>query len=254
MGGVQVTTRNNTRNQLTIDYLLSHFCLFDNRFIPATFKNNTGLPLNLIGGMPVARDTTTANQVLPVLGPVGAPALPVLTGSASGGALAANTYYVKQTALTVYGESTGSAEASVTTSGSTSSIGVAGTAVPGALSYRTYIGTTSGAEGQWFASTTPNITLTTATGTPGTVPTTDNSGNLANVIGFVISDGTITLTNGSTAGISVVKSGSIDANYIILSPNTTMDTTVGNKAFQDILNGIGFTMDRTGIDNTKIDN
>lgn len=252
--GVQVTTRNNTRNQLTIDYLLSHFCLFDNRFIPATFKNNTGLPLNLQGAMPVARDTTTANQVIPVLGPIGAGLIPVLTNNATGGTLAATTYYIKQTALTVYGESTGSPEANVTTSGTTSSIGVAGTEVAGALSYRTYIGTTTNTEGQWFASATPNITLTTATGTSGTVPTSDTTGNLANVIGFTISEGTIALANNGTAGISVVKSGSIDANYIIMPPNTTFDVTVGSKAFQDVLNGIGFTMDRTGIDNTKIDN
>lgn len=251
---VQITTRTNTRNQLTVDYLLSHFCLFDNRFIPATFKNNTGVSLDLKGGIPVARDTSVANQVIPVLGPVGAPLLPVLTGSASGGSLAATTYYIKQTALTVYGETTGSPEASVTTSGSTSSIGVAGTAVPGALSYRTYIGTTTNTEGQWFASATPNITLTTATGTAGTVPTSDTTGNLANVIGFAISEGTVTLANNGTSAISVVIHGNIDANYIILSPNTTMDTIVGNKAFQDVLNGIGFTMDRTGIDNTKIDN
>jgi hypothetical protein len=252
--GIQVTTRNNTRNQLTIDYLLSHFCLFDNRFIPATFKNNTGLPLNLVGAIPVARDTTTANQVIPVLGPVGAPALPVLTNNATGGTLAAQPWFIKQTAVTVYGETTGSAEATVTTTGTTSSIGVAGTAVLGALSYKTYIGGATNAEGQWFASSTPNITLTTATGTAGTVPTSDTTGNLANVIGFTISEGTVTLANAATSPLSVVIHGNIDANYIIMPPNTTFDQTVGNKAFQDILNGIGFTMDRTGIDNTKIDN
>lgn len=252
--GVQITTRTNTRNQLTVDFLLSHFCLFDNRFIPATFKNNTGLPLSLTGAIPVARDTTTPNQVIPVLGPVGAPVLPVLTGSTTGGTLAATTYYVKQTALTVYGETTGSTEASVTTTGSTSSIGVNGTEVAGALSYRTYIGTTTNAEGQYFASATPDITITTATGTSGTVPTSDTTGNLANVIGFTIVEGTVVLANNGTSAISVVIHGNIDANYIILSPNTTFDTVVGNKAFQDVLNGIGFTMDRTGIDNTKIDN
>lgn len=252
--GVQVTSRNNTRNQLTIDYILSHFCLFDNEFIPATFKNNLAANSILQSAIPVARDISTPGQVLPVLGPVGAPALPVLTGSTTGGALAATTYYVKQTAITPYGESTGSAEASVTTSGSTSSIGVAGTAVSGALSYKTYVGTTAGAEGQWFASATPNFTIITATGTAGTVPTSDTTGNLANVIGFVISEGQLTMASNATAPISVVKSGVIDANYIILPPNTTFDTVVGNKTFQDVLNGIGFTMDRSGVDNTKFDN
>lgn len=252
--GVQITTRNNTRNQLTIDYLLSHFCLFDNRFIPATFKNNTGLALNLTGAMPVARDTSMANQVIPVLGPIASPAVPVLSVITQTSTLSATTYYIKQTALTVYGESTGSTEASIAISGTTQSIGVAGVVVAGALKYRTYIGTTTNAEGQYFETATPVLTITTATGTSGTVPTSNTSGNLANVIGFTISDGTIALANNGTAGISVVKSGSIDGNYIILPPNTTLDTTVGNKAFQDVLNAVGFTMDRTGIDNTKIDN
>lgn len=252
--GVQVTTRNNTRNQLTVDFLLSHFCLFDNRFIPATFKNNTGLALSLTGAMPVARDITTANQVIPVLGPIGAPAVPVLAAITQTSTLSATTYFIKQTALTVYGESTGSTEASQAISGTTQSISVTGVVVPGALKYRTYIGTTTNAEGQYFETATPVLVITTATGTSGTVPTSDTSGNLANVIGFTIVEGTVALANSATSPISVVKSGNIDANYIILPPNTTFDTTVGNKAFQDVLNGVGFTMDRTGIDNTKIDN
>lgn len=251
---VQITTRTNTRNQLTVDYLLSHFCLFDCRFIPATFKNNTGLSLNLVGGMPVARDTTTANQVIPALGNIGAPAIPVLSAVTQTSTLSATTYYIKQTALTVYGESTGSPEASIAISGTTQSIGVAGVAVPGALKYRTYIGTTTNTEGQYFETLTPVLTITSATGTSGTVPTSDTSGNLSNTIGFVISDGTVALANAGTLKISVVIHGNIDANYIILPANTTMDTVVGNKAYQDVLNGIGFTMDRTGIDNTKIDN
>jgi hypothetical protein len=131
--GVQVTARNNTRNQLTVDFILSHFCLFDNEFIPATYKNNLAANAVLQSAIMVARDTSVAGQVIPVLGPVGAPATPVLTGSTTGGNLAAATYYIKQTAITPYGESTGSAEASVATTGSISSIGVAGTAVPGAL-------------------------------------------------------------------------------------------------------------------------
>lgn len=253
--GVQVTTRNNTRNQLTIDYLLSHFCLFDNRFIPAVFKNNTGLSLNLTGAMPVARDTSVANQVIPVLGNIGAPAVPVLAAVTQTSTLSATTYFIVQTALTVYGESVASVEASQAITGTTQSIGVTGVPVTGALSYKTYIGTSSGAEGHYVTSSTPSVIITSPNGTAaGTPPTSDTTGNLANVIGFTIVEGTVTLANSATLPISVVKSGSIDANYIILPPNTTFDTTVGSKAFQDVLNAVGFTMDRTGIDNTKIDN
>jgi hypothetical protein len=77
---------------------------------------------------------------------------------------------------------------------------------------------------------------------------------LAGVIGFVISEGQVTMAANATLPISVVKSGVIDANYILLPPNTTFDTVVGSKTLQDVLNGIGFTMDRSGVDNTKFDN
>lgn len=252
--GVQVTTRNNTRNQLTVDFQVKRFCIFDNQYIPVVLNNNTGATIVAQGGIFVVRNTAIADQVFPAIGNVGAPALPVLTGSDSGGTLAATTYYIKQTAITPYGESTGSAEANVTTSGSTSSILVTGTVVPGATSYRTYIGTSAGAEGQWFASSTPVITLTTATGTAGTVPTTDTTGNLANIIGILLFESSLSLANGSTAAGSAVISGCIDGSMVILPLNTTFDTVVGNKTFKDVLNAIGFKIDQSTVDNTKFDN
>jgi len=249
-----VSTRNNTRNQLTADFQIKRFCIFNNEYIKAVFKNNTGVSATINGGIFVARDTTTPDQVLPVTGPLVPAAVPVLTGSTSGGTLAANTYYIKQVALSQYGEALPSAEANVTTTGSTSSIAVAGVAVPGAVSYRTYIGTTTNAEGQYFASATPNITLTTATGTAKALPTVDASGNLDAAIGILLIEGPVVLANNGTVAGSIVINGVIDATMLSLPLNTTLDTAVGNKAFKDVINGLGFKLDQTTVENTKYDN
>ena len=252
--GVQATVRNNTRNQLFVDFQVQRFCIFNNQFIPGVLKNNTGVSAAFGGGIFVARDTSVADQVVPVTGNIGAPVIPVLSVVTATSTLSATTYYIKQTAITPFGESSGSPEASIAISGTTQSIGVAGTAVPGATGYKTYIGTSAGAEGQWFTSTTPNITITAPTGTAGTVPTADTSGNLANAIGIWLQDGSVTLANNATVPGSIVIDGVIDATMLTLPLNTTLDTTVGKFAFKDIINGLGFKLDQSTVENTKFDN
>lgn len=147
--GVQVTTRNNTRNQLTVDFQVKRFCIFDNNFIPAVFNNNSGAALtNLVGGFFVARNVAVADQVIPV-----------------------------------------------------------------------------------------------------------TSANLADVIGVAVFDGTYpSLANAGTLPISVVINGVIDATMLQMPSTVTLETTVGNKAFKDILNGLGFKMDQSTVENTKFDN
>lgn len=100
--------------------------------------------------------------------PVGVAATP----SASGGTLAAGTYYIRTTFLNAAGESAGSAEVSAVTTGSTGSISVAWTTDARATSARVYVGTTSGGEGQYFtdADGVGPLVVTTATGSAGTVP------------------------------------------------------------------------------------
>lgn len=154
--GVQVTTRNNTRNQLTADFQIKRFCIFGNEFIPAVFKNNTGADYMLKGGIPVVRNTAIADQVLPA------------------------SYVVNE-------------DTSITT-------------------------------------------------------------NLADVIGFTISEGEVTLANNGTSPISLVKSGTIDGNFITLPDGVTWNTVIGNKALKDVFNGLGFTIDQSTVDNTKFDN
>lgn len=103
------------------------------------------------------------------------PAAPTGTPSGSGGTVLAGTYKAVVTALNANGESLGSAEsATVTTSGTTSSIAWDWADVVGATSYHLYvtpINGASGSEASFFTSSTSNVTQTTPTGTAGTVPT-----------------------------------------------------------------------------------
>lgn len=104
------------------------------------------------------------------------------TPSGTGGTLAAATYYYKVTALNAAGETTGSAEANTTTSGTTSSVALAWTAIPGATSYRVYRGTVTGTQTLYYTTATNSYTDTGAASTAGTLPgsnTTGGSGSVA---------------------------------------------------------------------------
>jgi hypothetical protein len=104
-----------------------------------------------------------------------APGLPVLVGSTTGGTLTANSYFYKITALNSAGETTGSAEATVTTTGSTSSVAITWGAVAGASSYHIYRGTVTNTENLFFASATNSFTDIGGTSTAGTVPVTNTT-------------------------------------------------------------------------------
>jgi hypothetical protein len=101
---------------------------------------------------------------------VSAPGTVTPTGSTTGGTLAAATYYYKVTALNAVGETTGSSEANVTTTGSTSSVALAWAAVAGASSYRIYRGTSASGENVYYTSSVNSFTDTNATSTSGSVP------------------------------------------------------------------------------------
>lgn len=131
-----------------------------------TITARKGLGVFLNTGTPIS--TTITGGILP-------PGIPTLTGSTTGGTLAAATYYYKITALNASGETVGSPEASVVTTGTTSSVAVSWTAVTGATSYKIYRGTTAGSENTYYTSTTASFTDTGAAGTAGTVPTVNTT-------------------------------------------------------------------------------
>jgi hypothetical protein len=122
----------------------------------------------------------------------------VATPSASGGTLAAGTYYYKVTALNASGETVGSAQVSAITTGATGSVALTWGAVTGATSYKIYKGTISGTYTGYFTSGIASYTDTGSAVTAGSIPTapTNLSMELAN--GFAIK-----LENGRAYGFSL---------------------------------------------------
>lgn len=110
-----------------------------------------------------------------------APVLGAPSTAATGGTLAAATYYYKVTALNANGETISSNEVSQATTGATSTVSLTWGSVIGATAYRVYRGTTAAGENVYFAP--GNVTSFTDTGgasTAGTVPST-NSATTANL-------------------------------------------------------------------------
>lgn len=100
-----------------------------------------------------------------------APVAKTPTTATTGGTLAAATYYYKVTAITSLGETVGSNEVSIVTTGTTSTVTITWAAISGATGYRVYRGTAAGGESVYYAP--GNVTTFTDTGaasTAGTVP------------------------------------------------------------------------------------
>lgn len=98
-----------------------------------------------------------------------APAQLAPSTATTGGTLAAQTYYAKLTVLGVSGESLPSAEKSITTTGTTSTITYSWSAMPGVTGYNLYIGTTAGGEN--IVINVGNVTSYTYTGSGGAAGT-----------------------------------------------------------------------------------
>lgn len=130
------------------------------------------------------------------------------TTSTTGGTFAAGTYYWKVTGKSASGETVGSNEVTATLTGSTSSQPLSWTAIPGAVSYNLYRGTTAGAESVIVINTTATSYTDTGTaGTAGTVPTASTFSAPATVYlsivktGGTVGDGTHRIIHGySLAG------------------------------------------------------
>ena len=144
---VDVTQRNATRNQSTADFQQKKIFLFDNRFENGVFKNNDEADIDVVAGLLVARDTGTANGLIPV------------------------------TALT-----------------------------------------------------------------------------LANVVGIVNIDGTVTLAEDETVEVAYATKGTINGNLLTLPATVTLNSTVGSKSLKDVLEGIGFHVETNIVENTNFDN
>jgi len=143
-------------------------------------------------------------------GPLSAPGAPTLTGSTTGGSLAAGTYYVQITALdAASGETIGSPIASVTTTGSTGSISTSWTSVSGASTYNIYTDTVNPPAHRATPSSTSgtSVTITAVSGTAASAP------SLATASAFnarVSSSGGEYLSGILTVGINPATGGIIN--------------------------------------------
>lgn len=86
----------------------------------------------------------------------------------------------------------------------------------------------------------------------GFLPATN--ANLANVVGVVDLDGSVTLAENATTNINVCTKGTIDGNLLVLPSGVTLNTTVGSKSLRDVLEAIGLHVDTSTVENTKFDN
>lgn len=127
------------------------------------------------------------------------PAAPVqsaLSSSLTGGTLAAKKYYYVVTALNANGESIGSNELNITTSGATSSVTVSWGAVSGATGYKVYRGTASNGENTYYS--VGNVTSYVDTGSAGTS-------------GSVITIG----SNNSSLGVSLWQQDFLSGSFLL---------------------------------------
>jgi len=198
-----------------------------------------------LGSLSIGKGTTVpitsgAPSTAATINPPSTPSLSFVTGTYDwttyGG-----TVYVKVTALNANGETTGSTEASIVTSGQTAnSLQVSWSAVTGATKYRVYIGTATNAENLYWEVTDPTTTIiitSPATGAAGSVPTT-NTATWVDLIppttygSQTIITATITLPSssayaGSYSGSSRTLVTSTFATTITVTPSTATNVEAG---------------------------
>lgn len=168
----------------------------------------------------------------------------VLTGSATGGTLAAATYYIKITALNENGETLGSTESNYVASGTTSSIGITWTAVAGAASYNVYYGTAAAGEDKYYTVTTNSYTLVdTAGGVSGTVPVANtatggsfSTADLTTVAGYNLFAGGTETYGAQDLTDALNSCGNLDNQFFLSLESGSEATSANNFAILDFIN------------------
>lgn len=160
------------------------------------------------------------------------PARPLLTGSTSGGSLAAATYWIQITAVNGGGETTPCSIVNVTTTGTTSSIAITWEGVIGATSYNVYVGTGS------TQPTNSNMHIAVAADfLSGATPTqpADYIGSMSISTTLITSPGSGAnppTTNGATVATNVFD-GMISLCY--LNPNAGGNLSVGEQGMTSVI-------------------
>lgn len=78
------------------------------------------------------------------------------------------------------------------------------------------------------------------TTTPGQIIPAVTGVTLADIIGVVMINGTVTLADDETAQVNYAINGDVDSGLLIAPDTVTLDTVVGNKSVKDILTTAGF--------------
>jgi hypothetical protein len=162
-------------------------------------------------GQEVVTDLILGVLCTSLTNPIVSPAAPTLTPSTTGGTLPAGTYNYRIAANNLNGETLAGPEAAsnVTTTGTTSSIAISWTAVPGATSYEIY-GRTAGAE-LFIAELTATTYTDTGSVTPaGAMPSSNTTAGSA--VYTQVGGPTTSAIGSVIGGIGVIK-GSIGGDY-----------------------------------------
>ena len=77
--------------------------------------------------------------------------------------------------------------------------------------------------------------------------------NLADVIGISAYEGSTILADAETKNMNIGTKGTIDGNLLVLPDGVTLNTTVGNKSLRDVIEALGFHVDTSSVENTKIE-
>lgn len=91
------------------------------------------------------------------------------------------------------------------------------------------------------------------TATPANIIPAIAGATLANVIGILSLDGSVTLADAGTVNASYAVSGDIDAGELTFPSGVSLDTVVGSKLLRDVLTDLGFKLvnvqEQTNFDN-----
>lgn len=187
-------------------------------------------------GLRVDEGVNAKQGIVTLAAQVAAPVQAALATATTGGTLAAATYFYKITALNANGETIGSNEQSIATTGSTSTVTVSWAKAAGAASYRIYRGTAAGAQTVFYAvGDVATFTDTGSAGAAGSVPTANTTGGALVLNTSVTANSRIFLTgqqDGGVPGFVRVSARSVALNFRIVSSSLTDTSIVAYEIFE----------------------
>ena len=248
---------NVTNNQSTLKVTLEHMFLFDNRFEQGDYKNNTAGTVVLNPFSLVARDIGTFEEATVVFHATQLEAgetmiIAGLTYTSTGVSTTA------QVALAFANLKAGDVTGQGTPLGSYSGIFTGyntGAVVGGTTIVFTSIvnGNVADLTAGGTGAAPDSITIVNGTDAiaDGLIPITAD--NLADAIGVSANVNDISQLTTAIDHINYATKGTIDEGLLVLPGGVTLDTLVGNKTLRDILEDIGFHLEKS-TENTKFDN